>query len=87
MADPVVRSEQEIQRAHDLLGIAATYHILDIREHNLSCYYGEALCWVLGHDHPEPNDFEVFMTDLEKVLDGLGLAKLAGEESHHGGVS
>jgi len=81
--DPVMKTEAEIQRAHDLLGMAVTLdsevHIFrnaKIREQAIDV--GLVLCWALGHDGPV-GDFGGMLLDIEERLREAGYLKTKDE--------
>lgn len=75
----IVRSANEIERAHDILFSVVCVRKLrnavfaqdPDKETSIKCMKAAAdvLCWLLGHTH---SNFEENMSGLEEVLVGLG---------------
>jgi hypothetical protein len=75
-----LRTEAEIQRAHDLLvGIVmgdAAELLVDKRDHKVLIATASVLCWALQHDHNI--DFGTMIADLERLAKERGFVFLEG---------
>jgi len=75
-----MRTEKEIQKAHDMLDSVLNDYVLVSRENDPTSLLitkvmmeqsHDVLCWILGHERGE--EFEKFMLDIEAGLFAKGV--------------